>query len=151
MFAYWWYQFNRSEIDPWPLETYIIMIPFPVIAYLLCVVLFPHRFDEIEDVEEYFISTRRWFYGLFLASLILDSLEALIIQSADYVLSLGFSIFMITGISMLICVVGSFTRDIRVHGGMAIIMSRFSIGNSSMTIHTWALEYPDVALVNVGR
>ena len=66
MVFYWWYSFSRVGREEWALASYLLMLPFPVFVYLQCVVLYPHRLDEVTDLGAYFMATRRWFFGLML-------------------------------------------------------------------------------------
>ena len=122
MFAYWWYQFTRGATDTWPFEAYLFMIPLPVLFYLQSVVLFPNRFDEVKDVGEYFLSIRRWFFGLALLAILIEGAEAVVVQSMDYLFALGAPYAVLTATNVTICVVGSVTRNMRIQGGMAVTL-----------------------------
>lgn len=63
LIAWWWYTFGHAGAQEWSFGTYL-----PVIVYLRCVILYPHRFEEVRDLHSYFMATRRWFFAFVLAN-----------------------------------------------------------------------------------
>ncbi len=122
IFAFWWYTFNQSQLDTWPLSTYLLMIPTPIMMYLQCVMLFPHRFDDVPDVGQYFLDIRKWYYSLFIASTLVDLADGLSGGGREYVLGLGGSMLVIATLSIALPLAGCVTRNLRAQGALGILL-----------------------------
>lgn len=119
--AYWWYQFNLSELDPWTLQSYLSALVFPVVLYVQTVILFPERFNDIEDVGAYFLDTRVWFFGLLLVANLADILDGTFTSGLNYLLGLGASLLIVTAAAAIVVIVGIISRDLRVQLVMGIL------------------------------
>jgi len=120
--AYWFYTFNRSAEEIWSLGAYLLLIPTPIVMYLQCVVLYPHSFDRIGDVGEYFLDVRRWFYGLYIAATVVDFADGWAGHWLSYLVNLGGSYVTITALSLAIPIAGMLTRNMRAHAGLGVLM-----------------------------
>ena len=126
MVFYWWYSFSRVGREEWALSSYLLMLPFPVFVYLQCVVLYPHRLDEVSDLRSYFMATRRWFFGLMLLITLADFAEGGLIGGTDpaavaYVESTGWSLILAVLFTVVAAVVGIVSSNGRVHIGLATV------------------------------
>jgi hypothetical protein len=121
IFAYWWYQFSLSELQVWTLGGYLSSLVFPVVLYVQSVILVPHRFDEIEDIGEYFLDTRIWFFGLLLLANGADILDGLFASGLEYLSGLGASLFVVVAGAVIASVVGMLTKNLRVHLVMGLL------------------------------
>lgn len=61
---WWWWQIALSSVEVWSLGLYLYVIVFPVILYFLCALLFPEDMDDYDGYRDYFLSRRKWFFGL---------------------------------------------------------------------------------------
>ena len=122
LFAYWWYTFNQSGLETWPLATYLLLIVTPGVMYLQCVVLFPHRFDDIVDVGQYFLDVRKWYFGLYIVSTLVDFADGWIGVGPDYLVGLGGSLLVIITLSIAIPAAGCIASSLRVQGGLGVLL-----------------------------
>lgn len=129
MVFYWWYSFTQESRDVWEFSSYLLMLPFPVFVYLQCVVLYPHRLDEISDLRTYFMASRRWFFGLMLLVIVADWIEAIsrLTDTATYLDATGWSMIVAVAFSIVVALVGFVSSNARLHIGLAIILIVLSI------------------------
>ena len=129
MVAWWWYTFGHASATEWSFGTYLLLLPFPVIVYLQCVILYPHRFDDIPDLHTYFMSTRRWFFALVFVANGADWILALVQPKATaaYVEQLGLSIVVVVIFTALVAIVGSLVENVRIHISMALALLILSV------------------------
>lgn len=122
MIAWWWYTFGHANAQEWSFGTYLLLLPFPVIVYLQCVILYPHRFDDVADLNTYFMATRRWFFALVLVSIGADWIVAFAqpMEAAAYIDELGLSIVAVVAFTAMVAIVGSIIENVRIHILMAI-------------------------------
>jgi hypothetical protein len=115
IFSFWWYQFNLSDLETWTFQSYLSSFLFPVVMYLQSVILFPHRFDEIADVGEYFENTRGWFFGLFFLANLFDVADGIFTSGVTYLAGLGASLVVVVGLGIVVSIVGLLVRSSKVH------------------------------------
>jgi hypothetical protein len=68
----WWVFFQWREQAEWSFGTFLMVVVWAVIFYLMAVVLYPPDLTEREDFGEVFERNRSWFLGLFVASSVAD-------------------------------------------------------------------------------
>lgn len=137
--AYWWYTFGHAGAQEWTFGSYLLLLPFPVLVYLQCVILYPHRFEDVSDLDAYFMSTRRWFFGLVFVANGADWVLALADPqgTAAYVEQLGASVIVVVSTTAVIAIVGSIVEDRRLHIAMALgvlIMGAWQIFDDHPTL-----------------
>jgi hypothetical protein len=70
---FWWWEFWLHAVAVWTYEFYFFLIAYTVLLYFLCALLFPDDVDEYGGYEEYFISRRKWFFGILAPSCSISS------------------------------------------------------------------------------
>jgi len=112
--AFWWWQFQLTELRALTFETYLFLISEAAMIFLLCSVIFPTEISEYDGYGDYFMSRRAWFFGLLIASLLMDVLDTLL-KGAAHFLSLSpeypIRIALMVGLSLA----GCFIRNLRFH------------------------------------
>lgn len=81
---FWWWEFWLSAITDWTYEFYLFLIAYTVLLYFLCALLFPDDIDEYGGYEEYFISRRKWFFGLLALTFAFDLVDTLLKGAAHF-------------------------------------------------------------------
>jgi len=76
--------------------------------------LFPEAMDEYEGYEDYFLSRRRWFFGLLATSFAVDLLDTLV-KGRDYFAALGPEYPVRIGVMLALCGVAAWTANRRFH------------------------------------
>ena len=69
---FWWWEFKLAMVDEWTFGLYLFVILYAVLLYLLTVVLFPRGFPDEASFEVYYYSRRHWFFGLLIATYVVD-------------------------------------------------------------------------------
>ena len=75
---FWWWEFWLQVIETWTFETYIFLISYTILPFLLCALLFPDDISEYSGYEEFFISRRRWFFGILAGVFVFDLVDTLL-------------------------------------------------------------------------
>jgi hypothetical protein len=116
---FWWFEFYLYSIPRWTFELYLFVIFYASLYYLLCTLLFPDKMGEYSGFGEYFMSRRRWFFGL-LATIFMVDLIDTAIKGYDHFSSFGFIYparnFLFAGIAIS----AMFTTNKRYHLAVAI-------------------------------
>ncbi len=120
LIGFWWWEFSWSAENPWGLLIYLFLILYAAVLFLLCEILFPRRGDEVADFEEYFMSIRKWFYGLLLAVTVIDVGESFL-KGPDYMERLGQMYWGLIITLVAIAIIGSLRSGRRLHGFLALI------------------------------
>jgi hypothetical protein len=143
MIAWWWYTFGHANTQEWSFGTYLLLLPFPVILYLQCVILYPHRLDDVSDLQAYFMSTRRWFFALVFVANGADWILALVQPQATaaYVEELGLSIVVVVIFTALVAIAGIIVENVRIHIAMAL---------ASLLLGVWQIfdDHPTLGAVS---
>lgn len=109
---FWWWEFNLLHIKEWTFEAYALIFSYAVLFFLLCSLLFPDQIDEYKGFEEYFISRRKWFFGIFACTFLLDFSDTWL-KGGAYVQSLGLEYPIRNAVYIGLCIVAMFIRDKR--------------------------------------
>jgi hypothetical protein len=90
MVLFWWWEFRLLEIlKQWSLWNYFLVIGFAVVLFLQGALLIPRDWDKVDDLNEYFLAKRRWFYSVFALSLIIDLIDSFTKGGLTYIKGMG--------------------------------------------------------------
>ena len=118
---WWWWEFGYSDVETWTFQLYVFVIFYAVLNYMLCTLLFPSELGDYSGFEEYFLSRRRWFFGLTAAVYLVDLADTWI-KGAEYFASLGMEYPLSTSIQITACIFAMFTMNKRFHAGFAVLL-----------------------------
>jgi len=77
MVLFWWWEFRLlGSLKQWSLWNYFLVICYAVVLFLHVALLIPRDWDKVDDMNEYFLAKRRWFYSVFALSLITDVIDS---------------------------------------------------------------------------
>jgi hypothetical protein len=85
---FWWWEFKLRFLGSWTFEIYLMLITYTIDIFLLCALLFPDDMQEYSGYEDYFMSRRKWFFGIFSFSFVIDFFDTAL-KGSDYYNSLG--------------------------------------------------------------
>lgn len=110
---FWWWEFRLTLVQQWTFAIYFFVILYAILFFSLSTLLFPSDLRDYSGYEEYFISRRRWFFGLLAATFIADIIDTSLKGSA-YLHSFGMLYPIRIAAGLAICAIGMFTRNRRI-------------------------------------
>ena len=113
---FWWFEFGLINVRPWTFELFVFVLVYAFLFYLLATLLFPDDIGEYAGYEEYFISRRGWFFGLFAATVPIDVIDTLI-KGPAYFHSLGVEYPVRLTVVFVLSLLAAWTKDRRFHVG----------------------------------
>jgi hypothetical protein len=113
---FWWWEFSLRNIAVWTFGVYLYLIFYAFIIYLMCSMLFPDSLRDYADFRDYFLSRRKWFFGLLLVIYLADIGDSWI-KGDLHVAQLGTSYWLKTFIECFCCAVATRTRNQLFHAG----------------------------------
>ncbi|WP_158790256.1 hypothetical protein [Granulicella sp. L60] len=124
---FWWWEFRLSMVAQWTFEIYFFVILYAILYYFLCTLLFPSDLTDYAGYEDYFLSRRKWFFGILAATNIADIADTTLKGSA-YLHSFGIE-YPIRILGMLtICILGMITPKRRVQLILLAVSFIYHIG-----------------------
>jgi hypothetical protein len=110
---FWWFEFGLSRIQPWHFELFVFVLCYAFLFYLMAMLLIPADIDEYESYGDYFVSRRRWFFGLLALTIPVDIIDTMA-KGPSYFGSLGIE-YPLRLVSLgLVCAIGAWTSNRRV-------------------------------------
>lgn len=112
--TYWWWEFGLGNVHGWTFLAYTFVIVYCSLYFFLTVLLFPDDLSEYQGHEDYFLKRRHWFFGVFLAIVLLDLVDTAL-KGMDYFRRLGWDYPVQTALSASIGIAGFRIRSTRIH------------------------------------
>ena len=113
---FWWWEYRFSEIvEVWTMNLYLFLTAYAVSLFLLAVILVPRSWDGVDNLDEYFLNRRVWFYSVFAAGTLFDIADSFLKGGADYILGLGAPMVLLYVLSATVVIGGIRSRNIRLH------------------------------------
>ena len=117
---FWWFEFGLVLVRTWTFDLYVFVLFYAFLLYLLATLLIPDDIAEYESYGDYFISRRRWFFGLFAVTVPVDLVDTLV-KGRAYYDSYGPEYpFRLVGM-LVVCAVGAWVKDRRVQVALAAL------------------------------
>ncbi|EJZ17533.1 hypothetical protein NE852_12575 [Rhizobium sp. Pop5] len=110
----WWWEYRLQAVPVIGFGIYLFLVCFCSLFFLLCALLFPASLDEYGGYEEYFISRRKWFFGVLALTYAVDMLDTAI-KGHDRILSLGWEYPARNIAYILLCAIAAWTANRRFH------------------------------------
>lgn len=117
---WWWFEFGLRRTPVWTFQLYAFVLGYAFLIYLISTILFPSDLGEARDFKKYFLSRRRWFFGMLIALLTVDVIDTLS-KGAAHFASLGLEYPLSQATLVLLCVVGIVSRRDRVQAAVAVL------------------------------
>lgn len=111
---FWWWEFWLQTIVSWNFETYVFLITYAILLYLLCALLFPDNIAEYSGYEEFFISRRKWFFGILACAFVFDYIDTWL-KGREHLETFGTEYMIRTPAYVALCIVGMITSNRRFH------------------------------------
>ena len=116
---FWWAQYGLIRIHPWHFELFVFVLFYAFLFYLMATLLIPDNISEYANYEEYFLSRRRWFFGLLATTAPVELVDALA-KGPAYLDSLGPEYPFRLAAILVASAIGAWTRDRHVQLAIAI-------------------------------
>jgi hypothetical protein len=128
MVLFWWWEFRLLEIlKHWTLWNYFLIICYAVVLFLLVALLIPRDWDKVEDLNEYFLAKRRWFYSVLVLGLVIDLMDSYMKGGWTYVRGTGILTWGENVAGILAAIIGFRSTNVRTHSMMAILFFLWEI------------------------
>ena len=85
---WWWSEFRLRLVRTWTFELYTLVIAYAFVLYLIAALLFPRDLEGFDGYKDFFLSRRRWFFGLVIAWNVIDVCDT-VAKGRAYFASLG--------------------------------------------------------------
>jgi len=115
---FWWWEFRLAGVS-WTFALYVFIVAYASLYYFLTCLLWPDDLAEYAGFEEFFISRRKWFFGLLALSYVADVVDTLI-KGHSYYAHLGWEYPLRCAAYLALCAVAMFTTNRKFHGAFAI-------------------------------
>jgi hypothetical protein len=109
---FWWWEYRLQSLAVINFGVYLFLICFCCLFFFLCVLLFPASLEEYGGYEEYFISRRRWFFGLLALTYAVDLIDTFL-KGHAYFHSLGWEYPIRNAVFIVLCIVAAMTANRR--------------------------------------
>lgn len=111
---FWWWEYRLFSITDWTFQIYLFLIFYTIVLFLMCALLFPDDIAEYSGYREFFISRRRWFFGLLGISYVFDLVDTLIKGHAHFE-QFGTEYMIRIPAYVVLCLIAMQTTDRRFH------------------------------------
>ena len=119
----------------WRFETYVFVVGYAALYYLLCAILFPDDLAEYGGYRAYFMSRRRWFFGLLAVTYVVDVGDTWI-KGREHLVAQGHEYPIRTLAYLALCAAAALTANARFHAAFAVLSLAYQI--------SWILRLYDV-------
>jgi hypothetical protein len=113
MIHFWWWEFRLTLVQQWTFAIYFFVILYAILFYSLCTLLFPSDLRDYAGYEDYFLSRRRWFFGILAATYVADIIDTSLKGSA-YLHSFGVEYPIRIAGGVAVCLIAMLTRNRRI-------------------------------------
>jgi hypothetical protein len=117
---FWWWEFRLSSLAVIDFAVYLFLISFCCLFFFLCVLLFPTSVEGYGDYEDYFISRRRWFFGLLAVTYAVDLVDTTL-KGGAYFQALGWKYPIRNAVYIVLCLAAATTKSRRFHAGFVVV------------------------------
>lgn len=123
---FWWWEFRLTLVPQWTFAIYFFVILYAILFYFLCTLLFPSDLHDYSGYEDYFLSRRKWFFGILAATLVADVIDTNL-KGSIYLHSLGVEYPVRIVVGLLVCFVAMFVRNRRVQLGLLALSLLYQV------------------------
>ena len=116
---FWWWEFWLEAITDWTYEIYFFLITYTILLYFLCALLFPDNVDEYGGYEEYFLSRRKWFFGLLALTFVFDFFDTLL-KGVEHFERYGVEYLVRTPLYVALCIAAMFIGNKKLHAAFVV-------------------------------
>jgi hypothetical protein len=123
---FWWWEFRLQEIADWYFEEYACVLFYAILFFLLSTILFPDKLDEYKGFKDYFISRKRWFFGILALTFMVDVWDTLL-KGNEYAAALGVEYIVRIIVYLVLCLLAIFINNQRFQSAFVIISLLYQV------------------------
>jgi hypothetical protein len=123
---FWWWEFALISLGAWRFELFVFLLLYAFLWFVLACLLFPGDLAEHDTYEAYFLSRRRWFFGLFAATFAADLIDTAI-KGADHFRALGPEYPARIAAGIVLCAIAAWTGNRRFHLLFAVFYLAYDV------------------------
>ena len=116
---FWWWEFGLFAVAQWTFGTYLFIVSYAVLLFLLCALLFPDSMLDYTSYEDFFISRRAWFFGVLGATYLFDVVDTLIKGPAHFE-RFGTEYLVRTPLLVALCIAAAVTANRWFHAAFVV-------------------------------
>src|SRR3982751_6660892 len=116
---WWWSEFRLRNVQHWTFNLYVLVLTYAFILYLASALLFPRNMEGYDGFKDYFLSRRRWFFGLLIGWVGIDFFDTAL-KGMAYFHSLGWEYPVAQVTLSVLAAAGFISRREGVQGAIAI-------------------------------
>jgi hypothetical protein len=125
--TFWWWEFRLTEVVIWTFGSYLFVISYCSLFFMLAAMLFPDNIREYASYEDYLLHRRRWFFGLIALINVMDIVDTQL-KGAVRWHALGIAYPIHVAILLVVTAIGVATTNKRVQRIMAPAALVYQIG-----------------------
>lgn len=118
--TFWWWEFRLSSLPVWTFASYLFVITYCSLYFVLSALIFPQNIEKYGGFEEYLVAHRYWFFGLIAVITLLDLVDTSL-KGAERWEALGAAYPIKTGVTLLIATTGMILVNKRAHLVLALV------------------------------
>jgi hypothetical protein len=120
MVLFWWWEFRLLEVlKHWTLWNYFLIVFYAVVLFVLVALLVPKDWDKVDDLNQYFLAKRRWFYPALILMLVIDMLDSYMKGGWTYINGTGVLNWGMNVAAIPVGIIGFRSTRVRTHSIMA--------------------------------
>jgi hypothetical protein len=129
----WWGMFWWKYLADWPIAWFIFLSTYAIVLFLWAYMLYPPELVERIDFTQYFYRNRPWFFGLLLASFLMDIPETMGKQIYHLRPMPEFYPYLISCL-LGIGVIGIISSNRKIHAALGISWFAILVGYVSLSV-----------------
>jgi hypothetical protein len=123
---FWWWEFALIEVPQWTFGAFLFLIAYSTTLFLICALLFPDNLADYKGYEDFFLTRRAWFFGLFGLTIVFDIFDS-VIKGANYFGGFGLEYWIEVPLGLALCGVGMAARHRPIQLALAIVQIGYQL------------------------
>ncbi|KRA83117.1 hypothetical protein [Altererythrobacter sp. Root672] len=122
---FWWWEFALIRLN-WNFALFAFVLLYAFLFFLLASLLFPEDMTDYSGFEDYFLSRRRWFFGLLGLTLVADFIDTAV-KGGPYLEALGIEYMVRIPVAIILCVTAAVIENRRFQLAFALLYLAYTI------------------------
>lgn len=123
---FWWWEFSLGQLRPWHFTTYLFIVAYAAVLFLMCTILYPDDLAGHVGYRAYFLTRRAGFFGLLAVGFAFDLFDTHL-KGAVHWASLGAEYPWRIGICIALCLLAAIVANPRFHAVFSVAFLVYQI------------------------